>query len=199
MRLLEEFISHVHAAGLDHQLPPPDILVDHVPSFGSYSEDTNTLRTSDWALLDPEERDLFFRLTGPDATESAARAIFEESVHGWIFVHELGHWWQACQGGHGGQQPYEFEIGANRTALAFWRAADPGLAARMVTLFHRVVDNLPSPLPPGAAIEPYFNENYQMLGPSPDYPWFQARMIITLAGETPTPNFAEVLLGVGQA
>ncbi len=54
-----------------------------------------TLKTSAWELLSDEEKSGFFRMPGPGATEEAARADFEIGAHHWVFVHELGHWWQA--------------------------------------------------------------------------------------------------------
>src|SRR5579863_7124208 len=77
-------------------LAPPKIEITDVPSFGNYDPETNTLRTSAWWLLSADQKKLFFHLAGPDADDNAARRVFEHGTYSWVFVHELGHWWQAC-------------------------------------------------------------------------------------------------------
>lgn len=192
--LRDQFIKRVHSDGFTCSTPAPAIVVDDVPSFGNYGAH-NTLRTSDWTLLQPNERGLFFRLAGAGADEAAAHAAFEEGVHHWVFVHEMGHWWQDCSHAFKVSGPYENEFNANRIALAYWREVDPALAERMIALFQGMLGNAPSPVPSGQSMEEYFNKNYETLGPSPAYPWFQARMVVTASQETPVPTFARVLAG----
>ena len=96
--LRDAFVHSVHEAGFTCPIAVPPILVEDVPSFGSYDTETNTLRTSAWSLLKPAESEMFFRLMGPNATETDAKQEFEDGVHHWVIVHELGHWFQACHG-----------------------------------------------------------------------------------------------------
>ena len=96
--LRDAFVARIRAAGLTCPLPVPTIVVEDVPSFGQYRPETNVVRTSDWDLLSAQERAMFIRLAGPGKNESDAHTLFDVA-HQWIFIHELGHWWQACSGG----------------------------------------------------------------------------------------------------
>ena len=187
------FMQRIHSAGLTCPIEAPTILVEDVPSFGQYDDATNTLRTSDWTVLRPEEKAFFLQLAGPGSDESAAQRVFEKAAHGWIFVHELGHWWQACNDFTAHHSHYQVEYGANRIALAYWREVDPRIVTLMMSLFHGVLDHTPSPVPSGESVEAYFNKNYETLGPSPAYPWFQSRMAVTLEEEKPAPSFSMAL------
>jgi hypothetical protein len=191
--LRQAFIERIHAAGLTCPIAPPKIVMDDVPSFGNYDDETNVLRTSDWSKLTPEESGVFFQLAGPGADATAAREMFEGAAHRWIFIHELGHWWQACTGAFKKSPPWEIEYDADRIALAYWREVDPALATKMMAIFQGVIDHSPNPVPPGQEIKKYFNEHYQQLGPTPAYRWYQSRMVVTAIQETPTPTFAQTL------
>ena len=148
---------------------------------------------SSWGELSGEERELFFHIAGPEADKQAARANFEESIHHFVFVHEMGIWWQACRHALSARNHYQNEYGADRIAIADWRQADPALASRMLSVFHGMVDHVSSPLPPGQAIETYFNSHYEQLGHSPDYAWYQSYMCVAAGAEKPEPGFATTL------
>jgi hypothetical protein len=194
--LRDSFIQSVKAAGFTCTLAPPTILVEDVPSFGQYQPESNTLRTSDWAVLNDREKAFFTQLAGPGADESRTRQLFETAAHRWIFVHELGHWWQACTGGNAKRTHYEVELSANRVALSYWREIDPKVVDTMMPIFQGVVDHVPSPVPTGQSVEDYFNANYETLGPSPAYPWFMSRMNVAALEEKPAPAFASVLASI---
>ncbi len=187
------FVERIHSAGFTCPIAAPTIMVEDVPSFGQYDDATNTLRTSDWTVLRPQEKAFFTQLAGPGADDAAARAVFEKAAHGWIFIHELGHWWQACRGFTAHHSHYQVEYGANRIALAYWRETDPSIATLMMSLFHGLLNHTPSPVPAGKKVEDYFNANYETLGPGPAYPWFQSQMGVTLEEERPAPALNAVL------
>ncbi len=191
--LRDTFTARIRADGFTCPIAPPSIVVDHIPSFGNYDDEANVLHTADWAKLSPEERGLFLHLAGPNADENAAHTMFEEATHRWIFVHELGHWWQACRHANPLHSNYQIEYGANRIALAYWREVDQDFANRMLTLFQGFVDHVPSPVPPGEATEPYFNTHYEQFGPTPAYRWYQSYMIVVASEEKPAPSFAAAL------
>ncbi len=197
--LRDVFIDHVRSAGFTCPIAAPRILVEDVPSFGRYDDATNTLHTSDWTLLRPDEKESFKQLAGPKADDEAVHEVFEKAAHGWIFAHEMGHWWQACEGYTAHHSHYQAEYGANRIALAFWRDLDPSVVTLMGSLFHHVVDDTPSPVPAGAEVEEYFNTNYEALGPTPAYPWFQAHMGLALEQEKPNPTWKAVLASTKNA
>ena len=112
---------------------------------------------------------------------------FDKGAHGWIFIHELGHWWQACRNVNSKSGPYQVEYGADRISPAYWREVDPAIVATMMPIFQSVVDHAPNPVPVGEDVEAYFNKHYQELGPSPAYPWFQSRMNIAAYEESQRP------------
>ena len=190
----DAFVAHIHAEGFSCPIPVPTILVEDVPSFGQYDEKTNVIRTSDWTLLNPQERAFLFRLVGPGAKEADVRLTFEQAAHGWIFIHELGHWWQACRNANFNSSHYQVEFGADRISLAYWREVDPSIVATMMPIFRNVLEHSSTPVPAGEDVEAYFDKHYQELGPSPAYPWFQSRMNVAAYEERPTTTFAQALL-----
>jgi hypothetical protein len=197
-KLQADFLQRVKTTGFTCPFAVPPILIEDVPSFGQYNEQTNTLRTSDWALLQPQEKALFVQLSGPGATAIQVRQLFEVAAHRWIFIHEMGHWVQECLGAGSKRPPYHTEFDANRIALAYWREVDPAVVQTMIPVFQGVVDHMPSPVPAGQSVETYFNTNYQTLGPSPAYPWFMSRMNVAAAEQSPAPSFAKVIGEAGK-
>ena len=192
----DAFVARIHVNGFSCPIPIPAIQVEDVPSFGQYDDKTNIIRTSDWTLLNPQERAFFFQLAGPGAKETDVRTLFDKGAHGWIFIHELGHWWQACRNVNSNSGPYQVEYGADRISLAYWREADPSVVVTMMPIFRSVLDHSPNPVPAGEDVEAYFNKHYQELGPSPAYPWFQSRMNVAAYEEKPAPTLAQSLLDV---
>ena len=71
--LRDAFAQSVKDAGFTCPIAVPSVLVEDVPSFGSYDPETNTLRTSAWSLLKPDESQMFYHFMGPNATEEIAR------------------------------------------------------------------------------------------------------------------------------
>jgi hypothetical protein len=200
---LDAFVKATAASGLPCAIASPKLVIEDVPSYGSYDPDTNTLRSSLWELLQPEERGIFFRMaaaaqgSGSEPGEAAARREFETGVHHWVFVHELGHWWQACRKVNDGRKPYAFEYEADRIAAAYWHEHDPAVAHHMDEGFQVIVAHSPNPVPPGQETAKYFNDNYEQLGPTPAYIWFQSQMCVTAFAEKPAPSFVQTLREAG--
>jgi hypothetical protein len=128
--------------------------------------------------LPQAEKSMFFRLLGPGTNEKAARTEFEAGVHHWVFVHELGHWWQACKDVVDHGHHYAIEYGADVIATAFWRSHDPAIISHQRRVFEKLLNHTPNPVPHGHRAEAYFDENFEALGPTPAYIWFQARMCL---------------------
>ena len=191
--LRDEFVKATVAAGQTCPITKPRILVQDVPSFGDYDAGTNTLTTPAWEQLTDKERGVFYHALGPETPEAAARLEFETGVHHWVLIHEMGHWWQACRGGQKAKDHYGIELGADRIAAAYWQERDVQLIAHQRAVFVNIVDNFPNPVPAGQSAEAYFNANYDKLGPTPAYIWFQARMCIAALSEDPIPSFADAL------
>jgi len=144
--LRDEFVKAAVKAGFTCPIAPPTILVVDVPSFGNYDPESNTLKTPAWEQLTDGERGRFYRLLGPGTSEAAARAEFETGAHHWVFVHEMGHWWQACRGLVNADKHYAVEFGANRIATAYWQERDPQVVAHQRAVFEGLLSDLQAPL-----------------------------------------------------
>jgi len=189
----DAFVKATVDAGFRCTIAVPKVVVMDVPSYGNYDVERNVVETPAWELMSAREKGLMYQLAGPGADEAAARAEFETDAHHWIFVHELGHWWQACRGvAHDGRH-YAKEYGANRIATAYWRERDSAIVPHMRGAFEMVVAHAPNPVPAGHEVETYFDAHYETLGPSPAYPWFQSRMSLVAFDEKPEPTFAQAL------
>ncbi len=187
------FVKAVAAAGHTCSIAEPKVVIEDIPSFGNYDPDTNTLRTPAWEQMTDQEKALFYHAVRPDTSEAAARREFETGVHHWVIVHELGHWWQSCRGASKDSGHYATEYDADRIAAAYWRERDPSLVAHQRALFESIATHWPNPLPAGQDAEPFFNANYEKLGPTRAYIWFQAQMCIKAIDEKPAPTFAQSL------
>ena len=194
----DAFVKATEASGLACAIAPPKLALTDIASYGNYEPETNTLQTPIWELLKPEERQIFFRLAGPDADEAAARREFETGAHHWVFIHEMGHWWQACRKVNDGRKPYAFEYEADRIDAAYWRDADPTVDTHMAPKFQGLMDRAPNPVPAGQDTAAYFNDNYEKLGPTPAYIWFQSQMCVKVFEETPAPTFLQTLWETGK-
>lgn len=187
--LTDAFVRQIKTEGFQPSLPPPKIVLDNPPSLGAYDDEKNILHVAAWNDLPPEQRALFAGMAGQGKTEQQA---FDESVYHWVFIHELSHWWQACE--HKSQENhYSAEYGAYRLAAAYWRLKDPiiaDLAAQRAAAFRGA---MPNPVPAGQQKEKYFNQNYDQLGPTPAYLWFQSDMILSVVAERPLPSFRQTL------
>ncbi|MGC1423885.1 MAG: hypothetical protein WA354_07380 [Terracidiphilus sp.] len=191
---VQEAVREAKSAGSACTLDAPKLEIADIPSFGNYDPASNTLRVSAWWLLNADQKELFFHLAGPNADDQAANRVFNNGTYSWVFVHELGHWWQACFDSAQNKTHYQREYDANRIAAAYWREHDPALLQGLVAGFTRILAGAPNPVPAGQTPEEYFNANYEKLAHSSDYVWFQARMVTDVNAEIPPPTFAVGLL-----
>jgi hypothetical protein len=191
--LLDSFVLETVASGQPCAIKPPNLVVADVPSYGSYDPDTNTLTSPAWEQMSTEEKSIFYKGTGPNAKEADAKAEFETGVHHWVIVHELGHWWEACRGMVDHGDHYSMELNADRIAAAYWNEHDPAVNAHQRAVFQAIQQKWPNPVPKGQTAMAYFNKNYDALGPTPAYIWFQAQMCLKAFAETPLPSFATAL------
>jgi hypothetical protein len=193
--LRDSFVGHVRAAGFTCRIAAPSVQVQPVASFGDYDDATNTVATTDWSLLPPEQRAMFSGMAGPGADEAAAHAMFEDMMHRWMLVHEFAHWWQACRGQMkvtSDRPAFKVGLEADRITLAYWRDVDPTLVAKVTAVTQGVLDHVPNPVPAGENYESYFNKNYETI-PPPIRPWFASHMVQTAMAEKPAPTFAQTL------
>jgi hypothetical protein len=188
--LQSDFIATIKADGFQPSLPVPRIVLDNPPSYGNYEDDKNLLHISVWSALSPEQQARFSRLASLLGEGKTGEQAFEDGVHHWVFVHELSHWWQACQH-KTGENHYSVEYGANRIAAAYWRLKDPAFMERTEKKMTTVTATMPNPVPPDQPAERYFNDNYEKLGPTPAYIWFQYSMVLKVQREKPLPTLSQ--------
>jgi hypothetical protein len=194
--LRDDYIDKVKAMGFTPSLNPPPIVLDNPRSWGNYDDSANIIHTCDWKTLSPEQKAVFAAFANKAGNGMTAERFFQLAVYRWIFVHEISHWWRACQ--HQTAEPYENEKAANRLASAYWRGRDPSFYSFMLSVFKSVVENSPSPVPPGEPKEKYLNDNYQKLPGGQAYSWYQSIMIIEVSEELPPATFEQAVQNSGK-
>jgi hypothetical protein len=192
LALRDSFVNQIKAEGFTPSLPPPQIVIDNPPSYGKYENEKNVLHISSWESLAPDQEARFERLPVLLHSSQTPEQLFEESVHRWIFVHELAHWWQASQHKITADH-YAVEYGANRIAAAYWRAKDAAYMTRRTEHFTALVALFPNPVPADQPKEKFFNDNYAKLAGTPVYTWYQASMVVDVSSERPVPSFKQTL------
>ncbi len=195
--LRDNFVSQIKTFGFTPSLPPPKIVLDNPRSFGNYDSAENVLHTTDWKTLPAEAKKVFIDLAKQQGNGTTAKDVFEKGSHEWIFIHELGHWWRACQ--RQTALPYDEEMAANRIATAYWREQDSSVMNFQLIVFQNFIKNFPSPVPAGQSKRDYLNNNYNRLPGGPAYIWFQSEMIVDAYNEQPTLSFKEAIAHSGNS
>ena len=194
--LRNDFVARIKSMGFTPSLDAPKIVMDNPRSFGNYEIENNVLHTCDWNNMPPSAKDLFNNAAKSVGNGMTGQDYFEASVYKWIFVHELGHWWRACQ--HQATDPYENEKAANRIATAYWREVDPNFYAFKLKTFQHMVNTFPNPVPDGQSKETYLNNNYDKLPGASAYTWYQATMIVEVSNEQPAITFKQAIQNEGK-
>ncbi len=187
----DTFVARASAEGYRVCAAPQITLADPA-AFGRFDPETNSVLVATWSRLTAGQREGFASLAEHSGSNADAQAMFADGTYGWVFVHELGHWWQACR-----QQtrPHSYgeEGGANRIALAFWREQDAALAARMLSTFAYLQSVTESPVPTGVTKEQYLDDHFIEIAATRAFTWYQADMTLALATESPRPSFHKAL------
>jgi hypothetical protein len=188
--LRDAFVRRIDEEGY-RLCPRPRIELGATRAGGRYLPERNLILITAWSQLSAQQQQGFAGVPGPGAP-AAARAAYESGTYRWVFVQQLGHWWQDCR--HmAAPQSYAALNGANRMALAFWRERDPRFAAAIVRGSVELVNAVADPLPPGQDAQAWFEAHPGEQLASPAHEWLQARMIATLAQEAPQPSFHKSL------
>jgi hypothetical protein len=177
----DDYVGKIKKLGYAPRLKVPQIILDNPRSFGNYDDSLNVLHTCNWNTLPPEAKSFFYGFAQQLGQGLTGEKFFRLVVYKWIFIHELSHWWRACQ-----QQkalPYEEEKAANRLDAAYWHEKEPDFYKFMLLVFNNVVNNTPSPVPAGEPKEKYLNDNYQKLPGGTAYSWYQSIMIVEVSKE----------------
>ena len=195
--LRDNFVAKIKTAGLSPSLPPPVILFDNPQTMGNYDDTTNSLHTTGaWTSASNAMKTFFERAASHLDSTITGRTFYERATHQWIFIHEMGHWWRACE--HQKTTPYLEELGANRIAIAYWRDTDPDFMKWQEKMFESYVQHSTSPVPANVSKEKYFNDNYESLAAdSRFYTWYQAQMIIQAYHEQPVSGFVATIRASG--
>jgi len=194
--LRDDYVGKIKAMGYKPGLKLPPILLDNPRSFGNYDDSLNVIHTCYWPTLPPEGRAVFNNFAEHMGNGMTGEKFFDLAVYQWIFIHELSHWWQACQNFK--SDPYETEKGANRIASAYWNDRDPQFYKFMLGVFQGVLDHRPSPVPPGVPKEKYLDDNYQKLPGGDAYTWYQSIMIVEVSKENPFETFKQAIQLAGK-
>jgi hypothetical protein len=190
--LRDSFVSQLKREGFQPSLPPPTIILDNPPSFGNYEDGKNLLHIADWSALSADDQARFERVAAMLDQGQTGEQAFDDGVHHWVFIHEMGHWWQACEHKTTGTH-YAEEYGANRIAAAYWRLNDPSFMERTKHKMTVVIPFLPNPVPEAESKEKYFNANYETLARTRGYIWYQYDMVLNVESEKPLPSFQQAL------
>jgi hypothetical protein len=188
----DQFIRRILAEGYTPSLPAPSILLGRTESFGNYDDQSNAVHMSTWASLSSDDRNMFQRIARAHGGAETAEQAFENGTYRWVFVHELGHWWQRSRHQVRPDSWVE-ENGANRIAMAFWNEQDPRFMASITAGFTHLREAIPDPVPPGQSKQAYLDAHFVEIGPTPAYTWYQADMIVELSTESPSPTFHRAL------
>jgi len=189
--LQNDYVNRIKAMGYKPGLKVPPIVLNNPRSFGNYDDSTNTLQTCDWNTINPQIQQFFNQIAAKIGGGITGQKFFDVAVHKWIFIHEMSHWWRACQ--HITADPYENEKAANRLASAYWNERDPAFYHFMVKYFTGVVTDTPSPVPAGISKEQYLKENYNKLPGGHAYTWYQSIMIVEVSKEKPFETFKQAV------
>lgn len=189
--LRNAFIDQVKAEGFQPCHAAPEIVLDNPRSYGRYEGAKNILHIAVWSAMHPEDQARFTRIVGILSPGKTGEREFEDAVHRWAFIHELSHWWEACQ--HKNLETlYAFEYGANRIAAAYWRSKDPAFMENTAKKMAAIRSIMNDPVPPAQSQENFFNKNYGDLS-STTYRWFQYTMVLNAQAEKPLPSFKQTL------
>ena len=190
-RRRDTFLRRIADEGY-HPCAAPRITLADTPSFGNYIPAQNEVVVASWQSLTAAERQDFGQMAQAIGGRATAVSVFEGGTYRWVFMHELGHWWQSCVK-QTRPNSYEEENGANRIALAFWREQDPQFAAGIVHGFEALVRAVRSPVPAGLTPQQYLDAHFAELAHGDTYTWFQAESIASLAHEEPPPSLHRAL------
>jgi hypothetical protein len=191
--LRDAFAKKLADTGTVCPIAPPKLLLQNVNTWAHYDAEANTLTTPLWQQLTRQDQSAFYRLAGSNPTLEDAHREFEIGIHHWVFIHEMSHWAQACLHQDEDRMPYDYEYGANRIAIAFWRETDNKLLEHVVQHYEDVIKYQTSPVPLDQEVEEYFNNNFDKISPTPANAWFQSEMITELYEKRPKPTFKESL------
>ena len=84
-------------------------------------------------------------------------------------------------------------MGSSRIASAYWRLKDAKFmdtTAKRIAAVRASTQNL---VPADQQNEKYFDKNYQKLGATPGFIWFQCDMVSKVVAEQPLPSFRQTL------
>lgn len=194
--LKDDYVGKIKKIGFTPSLEVPQIVLDNPRSFGNYDDSLNVLHTCNWNTLPPEGKAFFNGFAQQLGQGLTGEKFFRLAVYKWIFVHELSHWWRACQ--KQTADPYENEKAANRIDAAYWNEKEPDFYKFMLLVFNSVVNNMPSPVPAGQSKEKYLDDNYQKLPGGAAYSWYQSIMIVEVSKETPFETFKQAIQLAGK-
>jgi hypothetical protein len=134
-----------------------------------------------------------FSSQGPHATESDGRRVFDRAAHRWIFVHEMGHWWQACRKVNFDQKSLWDRVRRQPNCPRLLAHSGSHSHGHHDACLRECISSRTQSCPCRPESRSVLQCELSGVGPGPAYPWFQSHMVDAAAKEKPAPSFATVL------
>lgn len=177
--ITERFVAAVRACGVEPAFVPATELATDARVI-SYDPEKRAVIIGRWEALPPPIQGFLADWAAHDMPGETPQALFDKLFNGFLVAHELGHWVGDQSGRMATVDYYDFEVEANRFAIAF-AALDPRtLATREETVGQfSYIRGLPNPVPEGQTARQYFNDNYMTLTTQDPiaYNWYQGHFM----------------------
>ena len=177
----DRFVAAVRACGVDPAFVPKTELATDARVI-SYDPEKRAVIIGRWEALPLPIQAFFSSWAGHDMPGETPDKLFDKLFNGFLVAHELGHWVGDQSGRMATLDYYDFEIEANRFAIAFAALDAKTLAAREETVGQfSFIQMLPNPVPKGQTPRQYFNDNYTTLTTRDPvaYNWYQGHFMQT--------------------
>jgi hypothetical protein len=176
---------------------PPTVIVDSTPQLSYFVAQENAVHTSQWRAVAPEWQQTFNRWAALAGGQLSGEQLCGDTLNKFFFVHEIGHWAQSLYEPRAGSlhvNSYEYELEADRLAVAYWRSEDPAFLNALMRNYRLITAKLPSPVPRGETPKQYFAENFRAVAANPDaYGWYKFDTALRAYEETPAPTLQKLL------
>jgi hypothetical protein len=175
----------------------PAVVVDSTPQLSYFVAQENAVHTSQWSSAALEWQQAFNRWAALVGGGLSGERLFGDTLNKFFFVHEISHWAQSLYEPRANSlhvNSYEYELEADRLAVAYWRSEDPAFLAALMREFHVIAAKLPSPVPHGETPRQYFAENFRAVAANPDaYAWYKLDTALHAYEEAPAPSLQELI------
>ena len=199
--------GRTHIDNFEFRTKAPEIRIDGGIGFSRYDgPKKNIVHEEHWEKLPAPMQATFNQWASYAPDEPTGQQLFGDMFYRFFFVHELGHWMQdevliqrrdnAAKKAkeNSGNHRWQYELGANRISVAWWREQDPAYLTKLVTDMRAIQRKLPNPVPPGQDTQTFFTTQYMKLTEDPNaYGWLQLQMVLVAYDEQPALTFQQAI------